>query len=58
MIPTPEDVTPRFLTECLRAAGHRDVSVERFTAERIGTGQIGRCYRYALELGAAEFLDG
>lgn len=50
-IPTPADVDARWLTERLRAAGHPDVEVKRFSAARIGTGQIGQCIRYRLELG-------
>lgn len=50
-IPTPDSVTAEFLTERLRASGHPDVVVRDFTARRIGTGQIGQCIRYALDLG-------
>ena len=46
-IPTPEQVSTGWLTECLRAAGH-DVEVASFEASDIGTGQIGRCVRYRL----------
>ena len=53
-IPTPETVSPAFLTECLRAAGHDAVEVRDFTSEGIGTGQIGRCIRYRLELGGEQ----
>jgi hypothetical protein len=49
-IPTPADVTPRWLTERLREHGHEDVEVRAFEATRIGTGQIGLCVRYELEL--------
>jgi aminoglycoside phosphotransferase (APT) family kinase protein len=49
-IPTPESVTPAFLTELLRASGHPGVLVDRFSAEPVGTGQIGRCVRFRLEL--------
>jgi hypothetical protein len=50
-IPTPDQVTVEWLTEHLRLAGHDDVEVRGFSATRIGTGQIGLCMRYALELG-------
>ncbi len=49
-IPTPDGVTAGFLTERLRAAGHRDVTVRDFSSERIGTGQIGQCIRYELDV--------
>jgi aminoglycoside phosphotransferase (APT) family kinase protein len=49
-IPTPESVTPAFFTELLRASGHPGVLVDRFSAEPVGTGQIGRCVRFRLEL--------
>jgi hypothetical protein len=49
-IPTPENLDAAFLTEVLRRAGFPRSEVRAFTAERIGTGQLGRCYRYRLEL--------
>jgi hypothetical protein len=49
-IPKPADVTPEFVTRCLRQAGHRDVEVRSLSGTRIGTGQIGQCIRYGLEL--------
>lgn len=49
-IPTPQDIDADWLTERLREAGHRDVRVRGFSGERIGTGQIGLCVRYRLEL--------
>lgn len=45
-----EDVTSDWLTACLRAAGYAGAEVRSFEAEKIGTGQIGKCIRYALEL--------
>lgn len=48
-IPTPENITAEFFTEVLRANGHPGVRVARFAAEPVGTGQIGRCVRFALE---------
>jgi len=53
-IPTPESVTAGFLTDRLRAAGHADVEVRGFTGERIGTGQIGQCIRYELDLAGGD----
>jgi hypothetical protein len=49
-IPTPASVTRRWLTACLQTAGHADTEVQSFTARRIGTGQIGQCIRFELEL--------
>jgi hypothetical protein len=49
-IPGAGDVTAGWLTECLRSAGHPRVEVRGFTATRIGTGQIGKCIRFQLEL--------
>ncbi|MFI5315681.1 MAG: phosphotransferase [Myxococcota bacterium] len=49
-IPTPDSIDARWLTEVLRANGHADARVTGFRAVRIGTGQIGKCIRYALEL--------
>jgi len=52
-IPTSETITAEWLTERLRAAGHADVTVRDFATERIGTGQIGKCVRYTLDLDGA-----
>ena len=49
-IPTPESITPAFFTEVLRANGHPAAQVVRFDAEPVGTGQMGRCVRFRLEL--------
>jgi hypothetical protein len=54
-IPGPGELTPQFVTSCLREAGHDGVLVRNLRGTRIGTGQIGQCIRYELELaGAAE----
>jgi hypothetical protein len=50
VIPTPETVTAAWLTEQLHAAGHTSAEVVSFSGQRIGTGQIGQCIRYELEL--------
>ncbi|MEM7363861.1 MAG: aminoglycoside phosphotransferase family protein [Pseudomonadota bacterium] len=47
MIPSPESIDAAWLTEQLQTAGH-DTKVQSFTAEKIGTGQIGLCIRYRL----------
>ncbi|MFN3238453.1 MAG: phosphotransferase [Pseudomonadales bacterium] len=47
-IPTPESVTPEWLTEQLNNNGI-DCVVKDFTQKRIGTGQIGMCFRYDLD---------
>jgi hypothetical protein len=52
-IPTADTITVDWLTEQLRRAGHRDAKVRDFSAERIGTGQIGKCIRYTLDLEGA-----
>jgi len=49
-IPTPDTMTATFLTDRLRAAGHEGVTVTRFDAKQVGTGQIGHCLRYKLTL--------
>jgi hypothetical protein len=51
-IPTADDVTAEWLTECLRSAGHDGAVVRGFAATRIGTGQIGKCIRFGLDLEA------
>lgn len=50
MIPTPDTMTAAWLTERLRGAGHETAEVLSFRGNRIGTGQIGQCIRYELEL--------
>lgn len=52
-IPSAETITAQWLTDQLRRAGDRDVTVRGFAAERIGTGQIGKCIRYTLDLQGA-----
>jgi hypothetical protein len=49
-IPTPEQIDADWLTERLRAGGHEGATVRGFDATRIGTGQIGKCIRFRLEL--------
>jgi len=49
-IPTPESVDAGWLSDVLRTAGFAGASVRAFRAEPIGTGQLGRCIRYSLEL--------
>lgn len=53
-IPTPADIDAEFLTKCLREAGHAAAQVKSFSSERVGTGQIGQCIRYGLELEGAD----
>ncbi len=47
----PQDLTAEWLTAAVGAG-----TVERFTTERIGTGQMSECYR--VELGYADGTDG
>lgn len=49
-IPGPDDLTPELVTRCLREAGHAKADVRAVRGKRIGTGQIGQCVRYELEL--------
>jgi hypothetical protein len=49
-IPHPAELTPAFVTACLREAGHAAVEVRSLHGTRIGTGQTGQCFRYELEL--------
>jgi hypothetical protein len=49
-IPKMESITASWLTERLHEAGHRSVNVRDFTRTQIGTGQIGKCIRFGLEL--------
>jgi hypothetical protein len=51
-IPRPEDVTPELATRCLRDAGFASAEVRSLRGARIGTGQIGQCIRYELDLAA------
>ncbi|HYC01225.1 MAG TPA: phosphotransferase [Candidatus Limnocylindrales bacterium] len=54
IIPTPETITPRWLTERLREAGHTRATVADVTATRIGTGQIGKCIRFTMEVSGGD----
>ena len=49
-IPTPESIDAAWLSERLHDAGHIGVEVRGFSAERIGTGQLGMCTRFLLDL--------
>src|SRR5262245_40663160 len=49
-IPKPDSIDEKFLTEILRANGHPDARVTSFRAERNGTGQIGKCIRFELDV--------
>lgn len=50
-IPTPYDVTSQWLTEQLNRNGIKG-TVESFKQQRVGTGQIGMCFRYQLSYSA------
>ena len=52
-LPTPETIDAPWLTERLREAGHATATVRGFTKQRIGTGQVGMCVRYELDLDGA-----
>jgi hypothetical protein len=49
-IPGPDDVTPELVTRCLREAGFGSADVRALRGKRIGTGQLGQCVRYELDL--------
>ena len=49
MIPTSDTVSADWFSEQLGRAGI-PCEVTGFTAEQIGTGQIGKCVRYTFEL--------
>ena len=49
-IPTTETIDADWLTERLREAGHATARVRGFTRTRVGTGQIGKCVRFELDL--------
>ncbi|TDJ41523.1 MAG: DUF1679 domain-containing protein [Gammaproteobacteria bacterium] len=51
-IPTPETITAEWLTARLREAGHGEAQVRGFTQQRFGTGQVGKCIRFELDLAA------
>lgn len=51
---SPEDVTTDWLSSRLREAGHENAEVRSFTQQKVGTGQIGTCIRYELELADAD----
>ena len=53
-VTTPEGFTAEWLTERLREAGHSAVEVKSFDATPIGTGQMGKCIRYELDLAGAD----
>ena len=48
MIPTSESISPAWLTEQLNRHGVEG-TVSGYDEQQIGTGQIGKCVRYALE---------
>jgi len=49
-LPTPESIDRDWLTAQLRRAGHVGATVRDFTTTQIGTGQIGKCIRYELDV--------
>lgn len=49
-LPTPETIDAGWLTARLRDAGHAGATVRGFTKQRIGTGQVGMCVRYELDV--------
>ena len=55
-IPTPETVDSAWLTEQLNRNGIKG-TVERFEQKRVGTGQIGMCFRYQLHYAGDQSSD-
>ena len=53
-VTTPDGFTAEWLTERLREAGHSTAEVRSFVATPIGTGQMGKCIRYELDLAGAD----
>ena len=49
-VTTPDGFTAEWLTERLREAGHSSAEVKSFNATSIGTGQMGKCIRYDLDV--------
>jgi hypothetical protein len=49
-IPSWDSITASWLTDRLHEAGHTGVAVRSFTRTQIGTGQIGKCIRFELDL--------
>ena len=48
MIPTPDQVTPQWLTATLKRRGIIDTDITDIQRTQIGTGQIGKCVRFDL----------
>jgi hypothetical protein len=53
-VTTPGSFTAEWLTERLREADHSTAEVKSFVATPIGTGQMGKCIRYELDLAGAD----
>ncbi len=53
-LPNPDTIDAAWLTERLRDAGHATATVREFRKQRIGTGQVGMCIRYGLDLEGAD----
>ena len=49
VVDRPEALTPEWLTEVLRGAGHREIEITAVRTEPVGTGQMGRSVRLHLE---------
>lgn len=50
----PDAVTAEWLTDRLREAGYETATVKSFTATQIGTGQLGKCIRYEMDVDGDE----
>ena len=47
-IPDEQTIDAGWFNQCFHAAGI-DAEVRDFTAQRVGTGQIGKCIRYTFD---------
>lgn len=57
VVPTPADITPQWLTQILREAGHASAEVVNVSMSDVGTGQVGRCIRFVMEHGGGTQTD-
>ena len=51
-IPNEQTISPEWFNQCFERCGI-DATVSGFDAERVGTGQIGKCIRYTLQYESA-----
>lgn len=49
LVGNPEELTNAWFTQVLHANNY-DASVKGFTVDRVGIGQVARCYRFELDV--------